>query len=74
MKIIKIFCGSVVSKSVKNFRSPGENSGICERFLIVKHEKSKNAFEKGPFLLVRFLWASKENEQYRFEDLNYHKL
>jgi hypothetical protein len=24
--------------------------------------RSKNAFEKVPFLLVRFLWASKENE------------
>jgi hypothetical protein len=23
----------------------------------------KNTFEKGPFLLVRFLWAYKENEQ-----------
>jgi hypothetical protein len=22
-----------------------------------------NTFEKGPFLLVRFLWVSKENEQ-----------
>jgi hypothetical protein len=25
--------------------------------------RSKNAFEKVPFLLVRFLWASKENER-----------
>jgi hypothetical protein len=25
---------------------------------------SKNTFEKVPFLLVRFLWANKENEQY----------
>jgi hypothetical protein len=24
---------------------------------------SSNTFEKGPFLLVRFLWANKENEQ-----------
>jgi hypothetical protein len=23
----------------------------------------KNTLEKGPFLLVRFLWACKENEQ-----------
>jgi hypothetical protein len=23
----------------------------------------KNTLEKGPFLLVRFLWANKENEQ-----------
>jgi len=29
----------------------------------LKHEKSKNAFEKVPFLLLRFLWASKENEE-----------
>jgi hypothetical protein len=27
----------------------------------------KNTLEKGPFLLVRFLWASKENEQYNFK-------
>jgi hypothetical protein len=25
--------------------------------------QGKNAFEKVPFLLVRFLWASKENER-----------
>jgi hypothetical protein len=29
--------------------------------------RSKNAFEKVPFLLVRFLWASKENEQKGFK-------
>jgi hypothetical protein len=31
-------------------------------FLIKK--PPKNTFEKVPFLLVRFLWANKENEQY----------
>ena len=24
--------------------------------------KRKNTYEKAPFLLIRFLWASKENE------------
>jgi hypothetical protein len=34
--------------------------------LLRSAEKSEGPSDRAPFLLVRFLWASKENEQYMF--------
>jgi hypothetical protein len=43
---------------------PWRKFSFYGRFLKSFDKKSsKNTFEKVPFLLVRFLWANKENEQ-----------
>jgi hypothetical protein len=59
MKSESIFLRSITRFSVKNFRSLGENSGKSCGFV---HFMNKNTLEKVSFLLVRFLWTSKENE------------
>jgi hypothetical protein len=34
-------------------------------------QKIENSFEKVAFLLVRFLWPRKENEQYQWQSAEY---
>ena len=59
------------------FRSIGIH--FCEKFLNpwkefrkwipVFADEAKNTLEEAPFLLVRFLWANKENEQGNYSRL-----
>jgi hypothetical protein len=51
--------------SRRSFLSPfGEFPRVPD--LLRSAEKSEGPSDRAPFLLVRFLWASKENEQYMF--------
>ena len=54
------FFRSIRSHFRKEFLKPWKE---FRKWIQVFADKAKNTLEEVPFLLVRFLWASKENEQ-----------